>query len=242
MRITQSWLAALAVVASEALVSGAPHARAEEIAVESERVTLAMILPALAGTELGALDVAPAPLPGERTLVKSAEIRAKIKQSGHDTRGLAIPRSVRLVRRSRDLGSKQLDEMIRTALAPQVAPCDVTQVSDVGAVTVGEGEIAVEADPMPRKQSGRASATITLRQGDRTQRLSVQTQLSCPAPVMVPGASIRIVAISGAVRVTAPGVANQPGRVGDEIRVTNSLTKRALKARVIDASSAEVVQ
>lgn len=238
MRIRLSWLpAALAVV-----LGVATPARADELAVEGDRVTLAMILPALTGTELGALDVAPAPLPGQRTLIRAAEIRAKIKQSGHDARGLAIPRSVRLVRRARSLDGKQLDEMIRTALAPQVAPCDVTQVSELSPVTIGDGEFELEAEPMPRKQSGRTTATVTLRQGERAQRINVQAQLSCPAPVMTPGSSIRIVAIAGAVRVTAPGVANQPGRVGDEIRVTNSLTKRALKARVIDASSAEVVQ
>ena len=44
------------------------------------------------------------------------------------------------------------------------------------------------------------------------------------------------------VDVCAPGVANQPGRVGDEIRVTNSMSKKSLIGRVLDAQSVEVVQ
>ena len=59
---------------------------------------------------------------------------------------------------------------------------------------------------------------------------------------MMPGAEVRLILNSGAVHVSAPGVAHQAGRVGDEIRVTNSLSKKSLMARVIDANSAEVIR
>jgi hypothetical protein len=224
------------------LASAPRAAHADEIAVEGDRVTLAMILPALAGSELGGIDIAAAPLPGERSVIRASDIKAKLKQSGRDARGLAIPRSVKLVRRTRSIDGKQLDEMVRTVLAPQVAPCDVAQLSELAPLAIGDGDFELEAEPVPRKQSGRTQATITLRQGDRSQRISAQAVLHCPEPVMLPGNSIRLVAVSGPVRVSAPGTANQPGRVGDEIRVTNQLTKRALKARVIDAQTAEVIQ
>lgn len=217
------------------------RADADEVAVEGDRVTLATILPALAGSELGGIDIAAAPLPGERTTVRAADIKAKLKESGRDARGLAIPRSVRLVRRARSLDAKKLDDLLRTVIAPQIAPCNVSELSPLTPVTVGEGDFELTAEPVARKQSGRTNVAITLRQGERSQRINAQAVLACPAPVMLPGAQIRVVAVSGAVRVSAPGVANQPGRVGDEIRVTNSVTKRALKARVIDAQSAEVI-
>jgi len=224
------------------LVSPRSVAHAEEVAVEGDRVTLAMILPALAGSEIGGVDIAAAPLPGKHSVVRASDIKAKLKASGRDSRGLAIPRSVRLVRRARTIDAKELEEMVRTALAPHIAPCDVAQVSVLEPITIGDGEFELEASPVQRKQSGRTQATITFRQGERSQRISTQAVLHCPDPVMLPGSTIRLVAISGPVRVSAPGTVNQPGRVGDEIRVTNQLTRRALKARVIDAQTAEVIQ
>ena len=217
-------------------------AHADEIAVEGDRVTLGMLLPALAGSELGGIDSASAPLPGPHSVIRSSDIKAKLKESGRDARGLAIPRSVKLVRRARSIEGDKLNEMVRTVLAPQVAPCDVAQLSPLDPVTIGDGDFELEAEPVARKQSGRTTATITLRQGERSQRISAQAVLHCPEPVMLPGNTIRLVAVAGPVRVSAPGTANQPGRVGDEIRVTNQLTKRALKARVIDAQTAEVIQ
>jgi hypothetical protein len=218
------------------------QARAEDIAVESERVTLAMILPALEGTELGALDVAPAPLPGESSVIRSSDVKAKLRESGRDARGLAIPKSVRIVRQAKKLEQRDLDELVKTALAPRVAPCDIEQLSTLPALTVAAGDFELDAEPLARKQSGRTNVTIKLTQGDRVQRISAQAVLSCPEPVVMPGASIRLVVNAGAVHVSAPGVANQPGRVGDEIRVTNQLTKKGLRGRVLDAQSVEVIQ
>jgi flagella basal body P-ring formation protein FlgA len=47
--------------------------------------------------------------------------------------------------------------------------------------------------------------------------------------------------VIGSVRASAPAEAKQPGRVGEIIRVTNRATGAALRARVIDAQTCEVV-
>jgi Chaperone for flagella basal body P-ring formation len=216
--------------------------RADEVDVDGERVTLAMIVPALSGTELGDLDLAPAPLPGESSVIRASDVKAKLKESGRDARGLLIPKSTKLVRKKRTLEARQLDGLIKAALAARVAPCTVEELSPLQAVTLGEGEFELEADAVAHKQSGRTLTNVTLRQGERKQRLNLQAVLSCPEPVMRPGAQIRLMVNHGAVHVSAPGVANQPGRVGDEIRVTNSLSKKSLLGRVVDAQSVEVVQ
>jgi hypothetical protein len=232
------------MVCATALLLALPYTgRAQDaVNVDGERVTLAMIVPALSGTELGELDLAPAPLPGETSVIRASDVKAKLKESGRDARGLLIPKSVKLVRKKRMVEAKELDALVKAALAPRVAPCNVEELSTLSAITLGEGAFEVEADAMPRKQSGRTAAMVTLRQGERKQRLSIQAVLTCPDPVIQPGAQIRLIVIRGAVHVTAPGVANQPGRVGDEIRVTNSLSKKALIGRVRDAQSVEVVQ
>ena len=109
-------------------------------------------------------------------------------------------------------------------------------------MTIAEGDFELEADALPRKQSGRTNVSIIVKQGDRTQRVSMQAVLTCPEPVILPGATVRLMVNYGSVHVSAPGTAGQAGRVGDEIRVTNQLTKKSMRARVIDAQSVEVLQ
>ena len=82
---------------------------------------------------------------------------------------------------------------------------------------------------------------VTLTQGERSQRISAQVDLSCPEPVIQPGASVRAVYATGMVRVSTTATAHQAGRVGDEIRITNQATKKQLRARVIDAQTVEVL-
>lgn len=217
-------------------------ARADEIAVESDRVTLAMILPALEGTELGGLDLAPAPLPGESSVIRASDVKAKLKASGRDARGLAIPKSTRVTRHKKNLDASQLDALAKSALAPRVAPCNVESLSPMAPMTIAEGDFELEADALPRKQSGRTNVSVIVKQGDRTQRVSLQAVLTCPEPVVLPGATVRLMVNYGSVHVSAPGTAGQAGRVGDEIRVTNQLTKKSMRARVIDAQSVEVLQ
>jgi hypothetical protein len=108
-------------------------------------------------------------------------------------------------------------------------------------VSVGGGDYEVQTTVTPRRDSGRAPLAITVTQGERSQRISAQAELSCPEPVIQPGMSVKLVAIQGPVRVSASATAHQAGRVGDEVRVTNQVTKKQLRARVIDAQTVEVL-
>ena len=130
---------------------------------------------------------------------------------------------------------------MKTALAAQVAPCTVESVSTLPAVTLGGGDYDVETEAAARRNSGRVGVVITLKQGERSQRISAQVELTCPQPVVQPGANVRAVYAHGVVRVSAMATVHQAGRVGDEIRVTNQATKKQLRARVIDAQTVEVL-
>lgn len=217
------------------------RARAEDVPVQGDEITLEDLLPALRGTELGTIAVAKAPAPGESALVRSSDVRAALRKQGRDTRGLAIPRSVRVVRRARTLAVDELENLVRAELAPKLAPCDVARLSSLAPVRIAEGEFDIQVETAPRVNSGRVHAAITVLQGSRAQRMSAQVELSCPPPVVSAGANVRLVVVSGPVRVSAPGVAHQPGRVGDEIRVTNQISKKGLRGRVLDAQTVEVL-
>lgn len=232
---------ALALASGLSLLALAP-ARADELAVEGETVELAALVPALQGTELGGLVVAEAPLPGESRVVRASDIKAMLKAQGRDARGLDLPRSTRLTRRARNVSEAELSKRVREAVAAQVAPCTMVVLSTLPALSLGAGDYQVTATSTARRDSGRVPLVITLTQGERTQRISAQGELTCPLPVLQPGANVRLVASAGSVRVSAPATVHQAGRVGDEVRVTNQVTKKQLRGRVIDAQTVEVIQ
>jgi flagella basal body P-ring formation protein FlgA len=55
------------------------------------------------------------------------------------------------------------------------------------------------------------------------------------------GMQVTALAVVGHVTASAPAEARQPGRVGEVIRITNRATGTALRARVLDARTVEVV-
>lgn len=216
--------------------------RADALFVMGDTITLGTLLPALSGTDLGELSIAPAPLPGETSVVHGSDIRAKLTQAGQDARGLAIPRSTRVSRRAQTLSADDLRIRVSDALLPMIAPCSVESLSSFSPVTLGEGTYDLSVDAIPRRSSGRTSFSMTLRQGERSQHLHGQVAMSCPPPVIAPGATVQLTVKSGPVKVTAPATAQQPGRVGDEIRVTNQLNRQSYRARVVDAATVELLR
>jgi hypothetical protein len=215
---------------------------AEDVYVASDTVTLATLLPVLAGSELGDLPIAKAPLPGTSSVIRGSDVKAKLVQAGHDARGLAIPKSTRVTRRAQTLTQAELRTRVSTLLRETLAPCELGNVSELAAMTLGEGEFELTTASAPRRSSGRNAFTLTLRQGETEQRLHGQVEVRCPPPVVTPGASVKLTVTSGAVRVSAPATANQPGQPGDEIRVTSGLNRQSYRARVVDATSVELVR
>ncbi|MEC7522275.1 MAG: flagella basal body P-ring formation protein FlgA [Myxococcota bacterium] len=211
------------------------------VALAQEQIQLGEVIPALAGTELGQLPIGAAPPPGASRTVRRSEVLAALRRAGRDPRGLAIPRSTRIRREARALDAEALAELSRAAVRQTLAPCTVDDLTVRGDATVAQGPLEVEAEGAAPRSSGAAAVVVVLRAGGREVRVPAQARVSCPAPIVAPGRRVRVVARFGAVEASAPGVARQPGRVGDVIRVQNLQTRGGLRARVIDADTVEVV-
>jgi len=211
------------------------------VALAQEQIQLGEVIPALAGTELGQLPIGAAPPPGASRTVRRSEVLAALRRAGRDPRGLAIPRSTRIRREARALDAEALAELSRAAVRQTLAPCTVDDLTVRGDATVAQGPLEVEAEGAAPRSSGAAAVVVVLRAGGREVRVPAQARVSCPAPIVAPGRRVRVVARFGAVEASAPGVARQPGRVGDVIRVQNLQTRSGLRARVIDADTVEVV-
>lgn len=219
-----------------AIVSAAPL-RAQD------RILLEEVLPALEGTELGALPVGDAPPPGSSRTVRRSEVLAALRAAGRSAQGLRIPRSVRVHREARELSSDELEALIRPAVTRSLGPCEVTELRVPNALTIPRGEVEVESTlRAPTRATSSVSGMVTLTAGGQRRRISVRARVSCPPPAVQPGSRVTVVAVVGPVRASAPGEARQPGRVGDVIRVHTTTTGRTLLARVIAPDTVEVVR
>ena len=204
-------------------------------------VVLAEVVPALEGTELGALEIGPAPPPGGARRVTRGEVLVALRRAGRSTRGLSIPRVIRVRREAQSLDAEALASLARPFAAAALAPCRIESldVQNGASVAVGALEVAVEGRAPSR--SGAAPLVVVLTAGGRETRVPAQARVACPAPVIRPGARVQLVARFGRVEASAPGVARQPGRVGDVIRVQNVRSRATLSARVLDDRRVEVL-
>ena len=83
--------------------------------------------------------------------------------------------------------------------------------------------------------------TIRITVDGLTTRVSGQAEVTCPGPVIEPGRTVNIRVRAGAATITAHGVAREHGRVGDVVRVRVEETGALLEARVLDATTVEVL-
>ncbi len=205
-------------------------------------VTVAEIVPALRDTPAGGLVVAPAPPLGGARTVHRAEVLRVLRSAGVPVRGLAIPARLRVRRRGRWLRAEALRRRMLPEVARRVAPCEVVrlQVPHRALVPAGEPTLLLEGFERPRPGSRRSAGVVHWRSSQGTVRLAVTAQLRCPPPAVSPGQRIRLRVRLGAVTASAPAIARQAGRVGDEVVVTNPASGKRVRGRVVAPGLVEV--
>lgn len=242
-------LTQLACVLSLAIAI-APAAAAPEappVQVIGPRVHLVDVLPG-APREAADADLGPAPPPGGTRVVDRAEIVRALRE-----RGVAepkrLPASVRVVRKMRRLGARDLDALARTAVADKLGRATLAAVHAPAATDVADGwtQVTAEVPPAPRRAGTFATvATLTfVVGGDVLGRVGVPIELAmseeAARPDVAKGASLSLVVRRGAVEVSAPATASADGNVGDVVPVLVRATGRVLRARLLQKDPAKAL-
>lgn len=209
-----------------------------------ERVLLQEIMPDLAGTPLGAVDVAPAPPPGSSLTLRRSDVLRALTQAGQrdSAKSLSIPRSMRVSRTLSNVSREVFAAEALAAVTEATIPCDLRDARYPSEVRLASGPRNFRAEFPGGLRSGTLTGGVFVESGGRTIRVPVVVSLSCPPPEVSAGSLVTAVAVVGPVRASAPAEARQPGRRGEIIRVTNRATGASLRARVVDARTVEVVQ
>jgi hypothetical protein len=200
------------------------------------------------GGAAAAMDVGPAPLPGGSRIFTQADI-AKLIPASEKAR--AIPLAVRVIRKTQDLGAREVEMIVRDALAKKPLPAGATldgiQAAPVR-VAAGWTSATFVLSGLPR-QVGLVTTTATIQleqDGIAVGRIDVPLRLKlspeAAAPVIVHGAVVSLLIQRGLVQVQAPAIASNDGWTGDVITVTIRSTARVVRARVLDAKNVVLVE
>lgn len=234
---------ALAVF-SDAVMANARHPRS--LSVASTRVRLGDLVPD-APTDLRAVDLGPAPMPGGvRVIAREAVRDAYLERSLQAPADL--PASFTVGRRMQSVTARELEARIREVIGAAGLPRGVTLTSvrcpPTSLVPDGWQTLAVDLLGVPRRTgAARVSARVSLRQGDTVLAvLAVPMDVSLDADAVRPdvahGAPVQLVIRRGLVEVTAPATAGVDARVGDVFPVVLHPAGRTLRARLIDGTRA----
>lgn len=110
---------------------------------------------------------------------------------------------------------------------------------------LGRADLALEERPLAElrgsqpivpERGARLRARRDLRRGEPLTTAAIEE-----APAVRSGSRVVIRLESGRVRLTTAGIARRAGRVGEEIPVENTDTRRVLVARVVDEQTVEVL-
>jgi hypothetical protein len=211
-------------------------------AAAEDRVLLSEVLPILDGSPLGAVDVAAAPPAGGNITVRRADVLRALTQAGlgHSLKPAEIPATTRITRDAVRISREELVTQAQDAVSAAIAPCELREVRYPSEVQVGAGPREFRGEFLGLR-TGSITGAVYVQSGGRETRVPAIATLTCPPPVVGPGAQLTAVAIVGPVKASAPAEARQPGRVGDIIRITNRATGANLRGRVIDSHTVEVV-
>jgi hypothetical protein len=227
-----TWLLTLPLLAAALAVAGV---RAED------RVLLQEVMPELAGTPLGALDVAPAPMLGATLVVRKSDVQRALQQAGLNDKNLHIPRAVRVTRQVSNVSRDELAEQAHAALSQATAPCELRDARFPAEVRLADGPREFRAEFSNGLRNGSVTGAVVVESGGQSARIPVVVHLVCPPPEVTAGAQVTARAVVGQVTASTPAEARQPGRIGEVIRITSRATGASLRGRVLDAHTVEVV-
>jgi hypothetical protein len=206
-----------------------------------ERVLLGEVMPELGDDPLAGVDIAPAPAPGSKLVVRRSDVLRALAQSGLDAHGLNVPRAVTIKRDVTRLSRDQFAELADAPLREAIEPCELRSARYPIEIQLGGGPRTLRAEFSNGLRSGALSGAVVVESAGRSVRVPVMVTLVCPPPEVAFGAQLTAVAIVGHVQASAPAEARQAGRRGDIIRIINSATGANLRGRVVDAHTVEVV-
>jgi Chaperone for flagella basal body P-ring formation len=243
MRIRAALLLAFVCTASVASAEESRIVRGSQIHLSD----LVASLPA----EVPDLELGSSPPPGSSRLLSKSDIESAARRSGVSLKALKLPALVRIVSAAKRWSTEELVNAALPSLTSSL-PSGVTvkrAKTSAKAVTAPNASVsAVRLPKLPRREGEHmTTGTIELSSdGEIVARIPLSLTLDIGATAAVSavtkGARVQLMIESGPARISATAVALNDGEVGETLQFRVTATQKILYGKVVDASTARVVQ
>jgi len=227
-------------------------ARAEsETTIVSTRIELKDISEGYDEGDLAHLDLGPAPPPGNSRLLSRAEVEAQLRAAGDDAKSLRMPSALRVKSAAKRWSPEALRDAVTPRLLAALPPGLTLKTAKLNRPLLTSPGVVVGEAHFPRfpKREGELTLTATvdmLQDGVTVLRVPVTvvvlvTEAATRAAVSK-GGRVNLVIQHGAARVTALATALSDTELGASGMFRVASTQRVLRARLLSADTAEVVE
>ena len=222
-----------------------------ERTIDGTRIVLKDVSDGYDEGDLAALDLGPAPPPGSSRLLSRSEVEEQLRAAGDDAKSLRMPSALRVKSASKRWSPEDLREAVTPRLMAALPPGLTFKTAKLNRALVTSPSVVIGAAHFPKfpKREGELTLTATVD----LQQNGV-TVLRVPVTVVVlvteaathaaasKGARVNLVIQHGAARVTALATALSDTELGGLGLFRVASTQRVLRARLLSADSAEVVE
>jgi len=231
-------------------VSLAASAESERT-ISSARIHLSDVSDGYDEGELASLDLGPAPPPGNSRLLSRTEVEEQLRAAGDDAKSLRMPGVLRVKSASKRWSAEELHDALTPKVLLALPPGLKFKSSKFTRALVTAPNVTVGNAHFPKfpKREGELTLTVTvdLLQDDVTVMrvpLTVVVWVSEAAtrPAASKGARINLIIEHGPARVTALAVALSDTELGALGLFRVGRTQRVLRARLLSADAAQVVE
>jgi len=201
-------------------------------------------------SELGAVDLGPAPPPGSSRLISREDVVRELRVQGLEQRKLNIPEVMRVVSASRRYTPSEVSALLLPQVSSALPPGVELQQLKISHGIVTSPRVQVGPIKLPKlaRRAGSVDVTVVadlLNEGEIVTRLAFGLTLNvseqAAAPLVDKGARVELVILSGSARISAGAVALEAANLGEVIPFKVSTTQRVLRGRLETRNQAVVV-
>ncbi len=219
--------------------------------IDSARIRLSDVSDGYDDGDLAGLDLGPAPPPGNSRLLSRGEVEEQLRAAGDDAKLLRMPASLRVKSAAKRWSTDELREALTAKLISSLPAGIDFKSSRLNRGLVTSPRVHVGDVHLPRipKHVGELTltASVDLVQDDVTVvrvpiTLIVEVSEAATLPAAAKGSRVNLVIEHGAARVSALATAMSDTELGATGFFRVASTQRVLRARLLSADSAQVVE